>query len=173
MIQRATKADIEAILEARRQATIQQVTQVAVPALPPKKKPDPVVTAQNITQPAAVPSVQVAPPTVVSDKDVERFLEDHLPMLIKAAQDLVTPPFNLMEVVQLGTAFRQAVAARLPQVKGAEARALVVVIVRYLWRKYAPAPHGPTLRRHPRNPDHHRHRSRVPAGRETQNPELN
>jgi hypothetical protein len=137
MTQHATKADIEAILEARRQAKVEQVTQVTVPALPPKRKPDPVVTAQNITQPAAVPSVQVAPPTVVSDKDVERFLEDHLPMLIKAAQDLVMPPFNFSEVLQLGTAVSQAVAAGLPQIKGAEARALVVVIVRYLWRKYA------------------------------------
>ncbi|MDP9763827.1 hypothetical protein [Deinococcus enclensis] len=137
---RATKADIEAILQARKQAAIEQANQVAIPALPQKKIPTPetaAVIAQSITQPASLPSVQAAPSTVVSDKDVERFLEDHLPMLIKAAQDLVTPPFNLMEVVQLGTAVSQAVAAGLPQIKGAEARALVVVLVRYLWRKHA------------------------------------
>lgn len=137
---RAAKADIDAILQARRQATIEQAIQVAIPALPPRKIPmpeTPVVTAQSITQPAAVPSVQVAPAAQVSDADVERFLEDHLPMLIKAAQDLVTPPFNFGELVQLSTAVSQAVAVGLPQIKGAEARALVVVIVRYLWRKYA------------------------------------
>lgn len=137
MTRHATRADIEAILEARKQASIEQVTPATIPALPPKKKPDPVVTAQSITQPAAVPSVQVAPAAQVSDADVERFLEDHLPMLIKAAQDIATPPFEWGEVVELGKVVSQAVAAGLPQIKGAEARALVVVIVRYLWRKHA------------------------------------
>ncbi len=140
MTQHATKADIDAILKARREAAIEQATQIAVPALPQKKTPTPetaAVIAQSITQPASLPSVQVAPANPDNDQDITRFLEDHLPMLIKAAQDIATPPFHMGEVVQLATVVSQAVAAGLPQVKGAEARALVVVLVRYLWRKYA------------------------------------
>lgn len=138
MTQHATKADIEAILAARKQAAIEQATPASIPALPPQKATQPApITAQSITQPAAVPSVQVAPPTQVSDQDVEQFLEDHLPVLIKAAEDVVRPPFSFAEVVHLGLVVSQAVSAGLPQIRGAEARALVVVIVRYLWRKYA------------------------------------
>lgn len=140
MTQRATKADIEAILQARRQATIEQAIQVVIPALPPRKIPTPETAdmiAQSITQPASLPSVQVAPASQVNDQDIARFIEAYSPMLIKATQDLVTPPFEFGEVVQLAVVVSQAVAAGLPQIKGAEARALVVVIVRYLWRKYA------------------------------------
>lgn len=137
---RATKADIEAILQARREAAIEQATQVAIPALPQKKIPTPetaAVVAQSITQPASLPSVQVVPASAANDQDIERFLEHYSPMLIKAAQDIATPPFEWGEVVELGKVVSQAVAAGLPQIKGAEARALVVVIVRYLWRKHA------------------------------------
>lgn len=140
MTQHATKADIQAILAARKQASIEQATQVSIPALPQKKIATPEtasVVAQSITQPAAVPSVQAAPPAQVSDADVEQFLEDHLPVLIRAAEDVVRPPFSFAEVVHLGLVVSQAVSAGLPQIRGAEARALVVVIVRYLWRKYA------------------------------------
>ncbi len=137
---RATKADIEAILQARREATIEQAIQVAIPALPQKKIPTPEtvdVIAQSIKQPASLPSVQAVPANQVSDEDVARFLEHYSPMLIKSAQDIATPPFEWGEVVRLAEVVSQAVAAGLPQIKGAEARALVVVLVRYLWRKYA------------------------------------
>lgn len=140
MTQHATKADIEAILQARNQASIEQATPASIPALPQKKIPTPetvAVVVQSITQPASLPSVQVAPAAQANDQDIERFLEDHLPMLIKAAQDVVMPPFDFMEVVELGKVVSLAMAVGLPQVKGAEARGLVVVIVRYLWRKYA------------------------------------
>ena len=138
--QRATKADIEAILQARREATIEQAIQVAIPALPPRKIPSPEtadVIAQSITQPASLPSVQVVPASAVNDQDIERFLENYSPLLIKATKDLVEPPFEWGEVVQLAVVVSQAVAAGLPQIKGSEARALVVVIVRFLWRRYA------------------------------------
>lgn len=134
-------AAVTAILAARRAAAIETVQDIpATPLQPVTARPgavQPSVTAQSITQPAAVPSVQTAPTPQVSDAEVEAFLTAHLPGLVKAAVDLATPPFKLTEAVELGTAVSAAVAEGLPQVKGLEARALVVVTTRYVWRTFA------------------------------------
>lgn len=133
-----SRADVAAILAARRSAIVEVQR---IPALPvPSAKPaTPPTQAQSVplNQPAATPVVQAAPAPQVSDSDVEAFLTAHLPALIKAAQDLATPPFAFGEVVELGAVVSRAVADGLPQIKGLEARALVVVIVRYVWRTYA------------------------------------
>ena len=145
-ITHATKADIEAILKARREAAIEVQ---AIPALPPARKAEPAIAAQSlptvpITEPVAVPVVETAPEPEVPDAEVEDFLAKHLPALIQAARDLATPPFQFAEVVNLGAAVSAAVSEGLPQVRGKEARALVVVVSRHLWRTYAtpllPAP---------------------------------
>lgn len=147
--QQASAAAVKAILEARKSAAVEVQS---IPALPPrptipqpstpsqpavKPAPTPTITAQSITQPVAVPSVQVAPPPQVSDGEVEAFLTAHLPGLTQAAIDLATPPFQISEVIRLGTAVSAAVAQGLPQVRGTEARVLVVVTSRYLWRTHA------------------------------------
>lgn len=133
----ATRADIEAILAARKTASI---TVDNIPARPQAAAPAAVpqqVSAESLSRPATLPAVVPAPAPQVADGDVEAFLASHLPGLIAATVALVTPPFAWAEVVQLGTAVSAAVSAGLPQVKGAEARVLVVVISRYLWRTYA------------------------------------
>lgn len=137
-----TGTDVEAIVKARRYAAVEQSAPVSLPALPPVKPGGPhllsaTVTVQSIIQPAGLPSVQVAPPPEVSDEDVTAFLESYLPMLIRAAQNAVMPPVGVTDGVQLSLAVAQAVAAGLPQMRGAEARALAVVVTRLLWRKYA------------------------------------
>lgn len=132
----ATCADIEAILEARRTATI-TVDKIPVrPQAAPAPAPQP-ITAESLARPATLPSTVQAPAPQVSDSDVADFLGAHLPGLIGATVALATPPFNFMEVVALGQAVSAAVAAGLPQVKGTEARVLVTVTSRYLWRTYA------------------------------------
>lgn len=137
-----SRADVAAILEARRRATVEVQSIPALPVQAPKTTAAPAqVKAQSIpvTQPAALPTVQAAPTPQVDDGDVEAFLGAHLPALIQAAQDLARPPFDWAEVVRLGQVVSAAVAAGLPQLKGhdLEARTLVVVIVRYVWRTYA------------------------------------
>ncbi len=148
-----SRADIAAILAARRSAIVevQRIPALPVPGPKPTTQPAPQaapVQAQSvpITQPAATPVVQAAPTPQVSDRDVEVFLGEHLPALIQAAKDLATPPFQFGEVVQLGTVVSKAVADGLPQVQGLEARTLVVVIVRYVWRTYATPLLPPTAR---------------------------
>lgn len=128
----ATREDIIQILKARREATIEQVS---IPALPQKQAPT--ITAQSLNAPATVPVVQPAPTPTVPDSDVEGWLTEYLPPLIKAAEALARPPFEFGEVVNLGVAVSGAVKAGLPQIKGQEARALVVVVTRHLWRTYA------------------------------------
>ncbi|MBZ9713733.1 hypothetical protein [Deinococcus multiflagellatus] len=133
----ATRADIEAILKARRDAAVEVQ---AIPALPPQKasvKAQSEPAAPPLTQPAAVPSVTVAPTPTVSDADLETFLGKHLPALIAAGQELARPPFTWNEVITLGQGVSAAVAEGLPQVGGLEARVLVVVITRHVWRTYA------------------------------------
>jgi hypothetical protein len=78
-----------------------------------------------------------APQPKVDDEAVGAFLAAYLPALVQAARDLVTPPFRFNEVLDLGVAVSRAVAEGLPQMKGLEARTLVVVVVRYLWRVHA------------------------------------
>lgn len=139
---RLQNADIEAVLKARRYAAVEQSAPVSLPALPTSnlgaaRQLSATVTVQNLIQPASLPSVQVAPPPEVSDEDVTAFLESYLPMLIRAAQNAVMPPLGVGDGVQLSLAVTQAVAAGLPQMSGAEARALAVVLTRLLWRKYA------------------------------------
>lgn len=135
-----SRAAVKAILEARKQAAIETVQDIpATPLQPVTARPgavQPTVTAQSITQPAAVPSVQTAPAPQVSDAEVEAFLQAHLPGLIQAARNLAQPPFRFEEVVTLGGAVSAAVAAGLPQARGLEARTLVVVVTRYVWRTH-------------------------------------
>ena len=130
-----TTADIEAlvrdkraIIEARKTASIE-----SIPALPQRTA----AAEKPLTQPAAIQTANLAPKPEVSDADVGAFLDGHLPGLIRATQELVTPPFAWTEVVTLGVAVSEAVRDGLPQIKGAEARALGVVTTRYLWRTYA------------------------------------
>lgn len=132
---RTTTADIEAlirdkraIIEARKTASIE-----SIPALPQRTA----AAEKPLTQPAAVQTANLAPKPEVSDAQVGTFLDGHLPGLIRSTRELVTPPFNFAEVINLGVAVSEAVRDGLPQVKGAEARALVVVTSRYLWRTYA------------------------------------
>ncbi len=132
----ATRADIEAILAARKTASITVDKIPARPQSAPAAAPQK-VSAESLSRPATLPAVVAAPAPQVPDSDVEAFLSAHLPALITATRDLVTPPFAWGEVVTLGGAVSAAVSAGLPQIKGQEARALVVVVSRYLWRTYA------------------------------------
>jgi hypothetical protein len=142
-LKQASRADIEAILAARKNGTIESTADVrSIPALPPQKPTSTPASLQAqsvpLTQPVApAPAPVPAPTPKVSDTEVSAFLEKHLPALIKAGVDLATPPFVWGEVITLGQVVSDAVREGLPQVKGAEARALVVVIVRYVWRTYA------------------------------------
>ncbi|GGK22797.1 hypothetical protein GCM10008955_15330 [Deinococcus malanensis] len=142
----ATRADIEAILKARRLASVEAVS---IPALPPMKTDEPkMVTAQvessltelTITQPATLPVVVVAPEPKVDDLNVEEMLEDHLPILIADVIEIAAPPFRFEEVVKLGQSVSEAVKIGLPQVQKLEARVLVVATARYVWRKYGTPP---------------------------------
>lgn len=59
-----------------------------------------------------------------------------MPGLIQAPRELVTRPFSFAQVINLGIAVIETMRDRLPQVEGAEARTLVPVTTRYLWRTY-------------------------------------
>lgn len=90
----ATRADIEAILEARRTATI-TVDKIparpqAAPAPTPTAQP---ITAESLAHPATLPSIVQDPAPQVSDSTVVDFLGRHLPALTETTIALVTPPF--------------------------------------------------------------------------------
>lgn len=140
--QHATRADIEAILEARRKAKVEApITAQSIPATPSVRTQS---VEAPITEPVAPPAPVVpAPVPQASDAEVEAFLDEELPPLINAAVALAAPPFQWSEVTTLGLVVSRAVSRGLPQVKGTEARVLVVIITRLVWRKYATS-HLPT-----------------------------
>lgn len=132
----ATRADIEAILKARRD-TISQVQ--AIPTLPPAQAQvaptsptQPNVTAQGMT--ATTPTA--AAHTPVSDADLSAFLEKHLPQIQAKAVALATPPFVWTEVLELGQVVSQAVSDGLPLAKDGEAAKIVQVVTGYAYDHY-------------------------------------
>lgn len=130
----ATRADIEAILKARQQASVQNI-----PALPQKQaSPTPATPTAKVTA-QSTPVAPAQPPLTaqaVSDTDLTSFLTRHLPGIQAAAVALATPPFAWTEVLELGQVVSQAVKDGLPMAKGTEAAQLVQVITAYAYDHY-------------------------------------
>lgn len=100
-----SRADVTAVLEARRRATAEVQSIAALPVQAPKPTAAPAQVKTHsipVTQPDVLPTLQAAPTPNVSDSDVEAFLGEHLPTLVQTAQDIARPPFDWAEVVRLG-----------------------------------------------------------------------
>lgn len=140
-------AAIKTILEARKtvkvEAPVVKITAQEVQKVQEVQQEAPKanlkITAQSLTE-APQKGELVTPPAETPDEDVTAFLQEALPQLVDFAQQLFKPPFSIGRALTLAPKLMQLVsfivATGLPAIKGLEAKALVVVLFRWLFRAY-------------------------------------